>query len=619
MHCRFIKIFILFVFFSSALVGQEIDSLRNAGTPLSFLKLGNLLSNKYGYTDSFYYYIEKAHALAGKTSDKALLEQCAYYTAIYHQQIGNFDSSISILRAITPSRILQGEIDLNTGINYYRMNSNKKAQDFFLKAEREFDTRNNSDGLGLVFCKRAAIFLNEGQNENALAYASRAKSLLPRVKDPFTKTSMLSSLSGIYSIVAGSKKSYLDSSTLYAKLALDLVNAHQFFTKGNQLVVTLSNNYYLRGDYQKSLEYAKQSLSFRKYLFPSEILISYLNLSDCYAAIKDYKSALLYLDSLRVQLPVLNDPYYSMKLFERDYAYNKEVGNISQAMIGLEKYTAVKDSLFNVDKTKAINELEEKYNRSMNEKKISELNQENEIASLSIKFMTVGILASVLTIILVIFFYRQSLLKSKFKSLETEQRLNRARINPHFFFNALTSIQTLASEKENEANISQFISKFAKVMRQSLENTYDELVTVESEIGFITSYLDIQKIRYPKKFSYHIEVDDNLDVNELKIPGMVLQPFIENSIEHGFKGIQHVGALNIYFKKQESQIVVELADNGKGFDTTGKTKEYPSRATQITNERLVLLNKAHRSNAHFELVENEDGGITVKVVLPCIY
>ncbi|MBK7666279.1 MAG: histidine kinase [Sphingobacteriaceae bacterium] len=149
--------------------------------------------------------------------------------------------------------------------------------------------------------------------------------------------------------------------------------------------------------------------------------------------------------------------------------------------------------------------------------------------------MVVGILAAILVLFVIIFFYRQSVLKNKFKALETEQRLNRARMNPHFFFNALASIQTLSMDTENQSKVSLLISKFSKIMRQSLESTYDELATIEDEILFLSNYLDLQKTRFNNKFEYEIKVDENLAQDELKIPSMLLQPFLENSIEHGLR------------------------------------------------------------------------------------
>ena len=235
-------------------------------------------------------------------------------------------------------------------------------------------------------------------------------------------------------------------------------------------------------------------------------------------------------------------------------------------------------------------------------------------------FLGVGILAAVLIIIVIIFFYRQSVLKIKFKALETEQRLNRARMDPHFFFNALSSIQTLSMDKENNGKVSKLISQFAKIMRQLLESTYDELITIEEEIDFLNNYLNIQKIRFPDKFDHEIKVDESIEINELKIPGMLLQPFIENSIEHGFKSIEYKGFINISFTIHKEQLQVILSDNGGGIDINKPNAKHTSRATQIISERLFILNKQYSSKARYDIIiDSLNKGISVTLVLPLIY
>jgi LytS/YehU family sensor histidine kinase len=138
-------------------------------------------------------------------------------------------------------------------------------------------------------------------------------------------------------------------------------------------------------------------------------------------------------------------------------------------------------------------------------------------------------------------------------------------MNPHFIFNALSSIQSLSLEPENQSKVSGYISRFSKIMRQSLESTYNDLVSIEEEISFLENYLNIQKMRFPNKFDYQIEMADDLEIDEIKVPSMLLQPFIENSIEHGFKGIEYEGIILIKIFKENSQLKIIISDNGKGF------------------------------------------------------
>jgi sensor histidine kinase YesM len=233
----------------------------------------------------------------------------------------------------------------------------------------------------------------------------------------------------------------------------------------------------------------------------------------------------------------------------------------------------------------------------------------------------IGIVAAiVLLLVVIVFFYRQSVIKNQLNTIEIEQRLNRVRMNPHFFFNALASLQSLSLSDSKRESVPGFISKFSKIMRQSLESTFNELDTIENEISFLTDYLELQKLRSENRFNYAFDIDDSIETNELMIPGMILQPFIENSIEHGFKAIAHEGLITISFTKSGQSLKITIMDNGQGIKNNEEHKAYPSRATQIIKDRLFLLNKTYKSNTTFALTTLEnDKGIKVEINLPVIY
>jgi LytS/YehU family sensor histidine kinase len=229
-------------------------------------------------------------------------------------------------------------------------------------------------------------------------------------------------------------------------------------------------------------------------------------------------------------------------------------------------------------------------------------------------------IAGLLAAIAIGFFLRQQSLKHKQKILETEQRLNRARMNPHFFFNALASLQSFALRENDGKAIASNVSKFSHIMRETLESTYKEYVTIEQEMEFLTEYLTLQQIRFPDKFTYEVTANETLEIDDLVIPSMIIQPFVENSIEHGFAGIDYPGHVRIYFSKGTNEILIEVTDNGKGLMTTAKeNNEHISRASQIIKDRIYLLNIKLKTKAGFSIDNNKDGkGVIVKIHLPLI-
>jgi LytS/YehU family sensor histidine kinase len=158
-------------------------------------------------------------------------------------------------------------------------------------------------------------------------------------------------------------------------------------------------------------------------------------------------------------------------------------------------------------------------------------------------------------------------------------------------------------------------------MRETLESTYKEYVTVEQEMDFLREYLDVQKIRFPHKFSFVIEADSELETDEVQLPAMIIQPFVENSVEHGFSGIDYNGEIKVRFSKKEKELVINIEDNGKGLAAGHPGKEgHVSRASQIIRDRIYLLNLKLRTRASFT-IENpgEKNGVQVNIHLPLLY
>ena len=279
-------------------------------------------------------------------------------------------------------------------------------------------------------------------------------------------------------------------------------------------------------------------------------------------------------------------------------------GNIAKAFEVFKVYTKMKDSVWNMEKVEKVNELEQKYNKVKNEKMIFELEKTKQL-------YTFLILGGLFALLALIFFFRQRTLQNKQKIMETEQRLNRARINPHFFFNAMASLQNV-SLQEKSTQTTLFISRFAKIMRKSLESTYEELVTVEDEIDFITQYLELQKLRFTEKFEYEFFVDKNMEINELQIPGMIIQPFIENAIWHGIMPKEDGGTVTITVEQTYNGIQCSIDDDGVGRETSkqnkfkGETSSHQSKGVHLTQARLDLDNLLNERNAKVELIDKKD-------------
>lgn len=620
--------FVCLISFNGRILSQESESLKEEFPKLKgkqkaeqYLKIGILYAEKYGKPDSVLHYSSLAKDLSRKINYKEGFLKAQLQTSIGFQQQNNFDSSITILERLIAEinkGNLEGDLHYHLGFTYYRSGDNQKAIENLIKAVDFYKDKHDYDGLILSYCKLADVFEADAQHAEAAIYKNRSITLLPKIKRPYAKIYSLSVLSSIYYDMRKTSPGNIDSSIVFAEEAFRLMKEYGYYVKANRILNSISDAYYVKKNYSKALEYCKESLKYRKFLVPGEIIMSYLKHSDCSSELGKNEEALIYLDSVKLTLPLINVQYYRLQYYERCYEHNKKAGNDKEAYEGVEHFIQLKDSLYNVEKSAAINELMQKYNKVENEKTITELNQQTEIDKLQIRSLFAFTGIAVLIIIIIIFFYRQSLVKNKLKTIETEQRLNRSRMNPHFFFNALASLQNLSLNENKKDKVPAFISKFSRIMRQSLESTFTELDTVENETIFLTDYLELQKLLSENRFNYKFEIDDSIEANEILIPGMILQPFIENAIEHGFKKISYEGLLTINFRLVDKNLTISIIDNGQGVKENEKSKAYPSRAMQIIRDRLYLLNQTHKTNATFALT-NLKAGTKIEIILPVIY
>ncbi|MEO8854854.1 MAG: histidine kinase [Ginsengibacter sp.] len=169
--------------------------------------------------------------------------------------------------------------------------------------------------------------------------------------------------------------------------------------------------------------------------------------------------------------------------------------------------------------------------------------------------------------------------------VQTELKSIRSQFNPHFVFNALNSIQGLMTKNDPE-NASKYLIEFSELMRDSLKAGNNEFTSISREMKMLENYLNLEKLRFG--FHYQMDVDKNIDTNAVEIPGMLLQPLVENAVKHGISALQDKGILMISFKKSDNDMFVYVKDNGKGFQERGTEKGY---GLQLTKERIKLLNK----------------------------
>ncbi|MFO7614657.1 MAG: histidine kinase, partial [Bacteroidales bacterium] len=254
------------------------------------------------------------------------------------------------------------------------------------------------------------------------------------------------------------------------------------------------------------------------------------------------------------------------------------------------------------------------YETTLKDQQIAVLSQSNELKELRMRqYITIlfgtGVFI-VMIVALLLLLIRQRHFKAQQEKSDLEQKLLRSQMNPHFIFNSLASVQNFIV-KQDDTKASIYLSRFSELVRSILNNSLEEQITLEQELSTIENYLELQKVRFPEKVDYHIHVDDSLDPENIFVPPMLAQPFIENAIEHGIKHRETKGSISISYTRNGHGMTFAIEDDGIGRKKANELrqkfdKDHKSLATSITQERIKVLNRKQKRKITMEIIDLTD-------------
>jgi ligand-binding sensor domain-containing protein len=180
---------------------------------------------------------------------------------------------------------------------------------------------------------------------------------------------------------------------------------------------------------------------------------------------------------------------------------------------------------------------------------------------------------------------------------ELEQMALRAQMNPHFIFNCLNSIQNFTIKQDIKgANI--YLTRFAGLIRQTLENSPKLLISLKEEIAYLTNYIELERLQMAGGFEFEIRTTFNTDEDATRIPNMVVQPYLENAIKHGLGSCSFpVPKLSVSFSKESEMLICIIEDNGPGISSNKQrdsNDKHTSMGMSITAKRIEMLNLVNK-------------------------
>jgi two-component sensor histidine kinase len=194
---------------------------------------------------------------------------------------------------------------------------------------------------------------------------------------------------------------------------------------------------------------------------------------------------------------------------------------------------------------------------------------------------------------------------------QTEMKALHTQMNPHFIFNCLNSIKKMILDNEN-GNASRYLSKFAQLIRLTLNQSSKPFISLRNTIDYLHRYLEMEQIRN-NRFTYTLETDDDLNPDDVYIPPMLIQPFIENSIWHGELPENEMLKISIRFLQRNNELICVVEDNGIGIEASLKKKEdtikHESLGIANIRQRIQVLNEKYKLSSTLNIEDKSSSSL----------
>jgi hypothetical protein len=543
----------------------------------------------------------------------------------------------------------EGFYDL--GEEYYIKGDFKKSEEYYNKAKELYDEEKNDEGVSKSSRGLAKVQEELSKKEEALKNYKEAEDRSQKIGDTNALRLNINDVSrlGKGRKVATQEKDLEDNISLnkknkdtteliasYNKLAT--LNAAT--NKPNSAVENLSSAYnvsksipiqarafnqkitdiyVLNKDFDKAISTKKELLNESFVKASSETKANETNqLAEIYLQKKETITAVTLLkESYNISIKNGHTLEAKRSIEKLDSLYRTE-GKKDLSLALYKEFLILLPELVGKDSSlidnKIIQETEEKLKALQEEKALKDdlIKRKNRF-----NYWLIGSLVLLISFIGVILYL---LKKARIKNKQIALQSLRREMNPHFIFNSLNSInQFIANNNELAAN--QYLTKFSTLMRRVMENSKDDFVLFSKEIELLQNYLDLEKSRFTDKFDFKIEIDDKLFASEeLHVPGMLIQPYIENAIWHGLRYKDEKGLLQLSFLQTNNNIQIVIEDNGVGIAESKKSKtinqqKQQGRGISNTLERIKILNELYRHNITCVVEDKVAPAHGVKVLL----
>ncbi|MDP8232638.1 MAG: tetratricopeptide repeat protein [Candidatus Zophobacter franzmannii] len=568
----------------------------------------------YGVMDSSLVYGQTVFDLATEKELPEIKAQALNFMGSYYNYTGDmtlaleyFNESLQFGRQAGDSLFVSILYE-NIGKTYKDLSDYDLSIKYLLDAQGIRERNPEYPPRPAIYISLATVYSRVGDNNRTLSYLEQAEKILEANDIPldFQQASLYNELGNYYAGLGDLNK----AESFYHRVIY--VSRELGWKLGLSTGFSnLADVYSQKRQPNRALEIHLQSLELDRSMDNIYGMIKdYIFIAEIFEQLDEFALATTYADSayaIATEKQMATEIATTLSTLSRiDY----DSRNYKKAYEHFYEYVAYKDSLENIEYKKYLSELTEKYQLESKELVISNQNAEKKLLRQRYLFLLAAFIVSMLIVIVIMILTHQNWLKNINQKLVLRQKLFRVQMNPHFIFNTMGAIQHYIHDNKSQLAI-EYLGEYAQLMRLILVSSDSEVISLEQELAIVRMNLLLESLRFPDKFAYSIEIPDDLPAEDIFIPPMILQPLVENCIQHGFDQIGYKGRIVIRVTLDGKELEMTVTDNGTGLKSNNIFKK--SHALEILNERLVTLKKLKKVDTELSIGSNTPNGTIIKI------
>ncbi|BAX80356.1 hypothetical protein ALGA_1998 [Labilibaculum antarcticum] len=556
---------------------------------------------------------QKAIEMAEETQDPKLLSKAYKTQGINYYISGTTDSAFLYYnKAIPQFEALNSKSDIgkvlgNIGLLYKRQAKYDMALEYYLRNLNIYKEIDYREGLGSVFNNLGNLYYLQENLTTAESYYQLALSNFKNFKNSKEIANAYCNLGAI----AEQNKNFTKSLDLYTQ------SLHENSKVGDvlfdsKLLFNIGYLYHSQNILDSATVYVKKAEKIRIQIGDKHGLISAkLELARIAMSERNTYLAEKYLQEAD-QLAVKNNMLkWRSEILNSLTNIYREKQDFKEAFVSQSKMIQVNDSLNKISSNNRFSELSIAYETEKSQQELELLQQKSQIQHLELakknSWLIILTIVMILGALAIMVSLRINRLRADHKIMDLRQKVLLTQMNPHFLFNSLTAIQSFILDKKNE-EANNYLSRLASLVRGILENSREEFVSLRTELETLRDYIGLQKLRFENEISYEFEIDKNIDQDQVLVPPMLAQPFVENALVHGMLRTNPNAQIQvkISLNKNMDLLRFQIKDNGIGIDEAKKNRQnrnHKSVATSIALDRVKIYNFKSAKKMKFEIID----------------